>query len=192
MNDEMPMDFGDFEKFSGTVEAEIYVNEENGYGIFDFAIDTNELVTIVGTLPYVCEGDTLTVYGKWVNNPKYGAQFKVEQYEKIMPADSAAILKYLSSGVIKGIGPKTAQRIVEHFGDDTFEVMENHPDWLADVNGISSKKAIEISDEFKRQAGMRSAMMFFRGFFGTTMTVRIYQKWGGRAVDIAKNNPYRL
>ena len=192
MTDEMPINTQGLEKFSGIVEAVIYSNEENGYGIFDFAIDTNELVTIVGTLPYICEGDSLTVYGKWVNSPKYGAQFKVEQYEKLMPADSAAILKYLSSRAIKGIGPRTAQRIVERFGEDTFEVMENHPDWLADINGISYKKAMEISEDFKKKAGMRASMMFFRNYFGTTMTVKIYQKWGSKAVDIAKNNPYRL
>ena len=192
MTEEMPLNTVGLENFSGIVESIIYSNEENGYGIFDFAIDTNELVTIVGTLPYICEGDSLTVYGKWVNNPKYGAQFKVEQYEKIMPADSAAILRYLSSGAIKGIGPKTAQRIVEKFGDDTFDVMENHPDWLSDINGITYKKALEIAEDFKKKAGMRASMLFFRNYFGTTMTVKIYQKWGSRAVDIAKNNPYRL
>ena len=192
MDNEKPRTLSGLESFSGSVEAVIYSNEENGYAICDFAIDTNELVTIVGTLPYICEGDTLTVYGKWVNNPKYGAQFKVEQYEKIMPADAAAILKYLSSRTIKGIGHKTAQRIVERFGDETFDIIENHPDWLADVDGISYKKALDISEDFKKKSGMRAAMIFFRNYFGTTMTVKIYQKWGGRAVDIAKNNPYRL
>lgn len=190
--DEMPLNVDGLEHFSGIVENIVFYNEENGYSILDFAIDTNEIVTVVGSLPYVCEGDSLTVYGKWVNNPKYGAQFKIEQYEKIMPTDAAAILKYLSSGGIKGIGPKTAQRIVEHFGDDTFEVMENHPEWLADINGISYKKAMEIAEDFAKKAGMRASMMFFRNYFGTTMTVKIYQKWGSKAVDIAKKNPYKL
>lgn len=192
LTDEMPINLSGFERFSGIVENIVYSNEENGYSILDFAIDTNEIVTVVGTLPYICEGDQLTVYGKWVNNPKYGAQFKAEQYEKIMPADAAAILKYLASGAIKGIGPKTAQRIVERFGDDTFEIMENHPDWLTDINGISYKKAQDISEDFKKKAGMRASMIFFRNYFGTTMTVKIYQKWGNKAVDIAKANPYRL
>ena len=189
---DIPIGSDGLEKISGMVEKCIYTNEENGYGIFDFAIDTNELITIVGTLPYICEGDSLVIYGKWVNNPKYGAQFKVEQYEKIMPADSTAIFKYLSSGAIKGIGPKTARKIVDEFGDETFDVMENHPDWLADINGITFKKANEIAEDFKKKSGMRAVVMFFREFFGTTMTVKIYQKWGGKAVDIAKNNPYRL
>ena len=192
VTDEMPLNVDGLEHFSGIVENILYSNEENGYAILDFAIDTNEIVTVVGTLPYVCEGDSLTVYGKWVNNPKYGTQFKAEQYEKIMPADAAAMLKYLASGAIKGIGPKTAQRIVEQFGDETFEVMENHPEWLADINGISYKKAQDIAEEFKKKAGMRASMMFFRNYFGTTITVKIYQKWGSKAVDVAKKNPYRL
>ena len=192
VTEEMPINTEGLEHFSGIVENIVFYNEENGYTILDFAIDTNEIVTLVGNLPYVGEGDSLTVYGKWVNNPKYGAQFKVEQYEKILPADAAAILKYLSAGAIKGIGPKTAQRIVEHFGDDTFEVIEKHPEWLADINGISYKKAMEISEDFAKKASMRASMMFFRNYFGTAMTVKIYRKWGGKAVDIAKNNPYRL
>ena len=133
-----------YETLKGNVEGVVYSNEENGYGIFDFATEQFEIVTIVGTLPYVVEGDTLTVWGKWVNNPKYGRQFRVEEFEKIMPADSASILRYLASGAIKGIGPKTAQRIVEKFGEETFEVMENHPDWLVQISGISLKKALDI------------------------------------------------
>ena len=161
------------EMLKGNVEGVVYSNEENGYGIFDFATEQFEIVTIVGTLPYVVEGDALTVWGKWVNNPKYGRQFRVEEFEKVMPADSASILRYLASGAIKGIGPKTAQRIVEKFGEETFEVMENHPDWLAQIPGISLKKALDICDDFKQKAGMRTAMMFFREYFGSAMTVKI-------------------
>jgi exodeoxyribonuclease V alpha subunit len=102
------------------------------------------------------------------------------------------MLRYLSSGTIKGIGPKTAQRIVDEFGDETFDVIENHPDWLAQIQGITPKRARAISDEFKNKAGIRSAMLFFREYFGAAVTVRIYKKWGGGAVDMAKNNPYRL
>lgn len=181
-----------YECLRGVVEGVIYSNEENGYGIFDFSTEEYEVLTIVGTLPYVVEGDGLTVWGKWVNNPKYGRQFRVEEFEKIMPADSASILRYLSSGVIKGIGPKTAQRLVEKFGDETFEVLENHPEWVAEIQGITYKKAVEIAADFKEKAGMRSAMMFFREFFGSAMTVRIYQQLGDRAVALTRNNPYLL
>ncbi len=182
----------ELETLRGSVESIIYANEENGYTILDFGTDKNELVTLVGILPYISEGDELTVVGKWVHNPKYGRQFRVESFEKSLPADRAAILRYLSSGTIKGIGPKIAQRIVDEFEDETFEVIEKHPEWLARIPGITKKRAHEISEEFQNKAGIRSAMLFFREFFGAAVTVRIYKKWGGSAVDMAKNNPYLL
>ena len=187
-----PVDEQGMLRLSGSIEHVIYSNEENGFAICDLGTDTDELVTITGILPYIGEGDVVTVYGRWVHNPKYGRQFKVEQSEKQLPADRASILRYLSSGTVKGIGPKTAQRIVDEFGDETFDVIENHPDWLATINGITPKRARAIAEDFKNKAGIRSAMLFFREFFGAAMTVRIYKKWGSSAVDIAKNNPYML
>lgn len=180
------------EKLSGSVESVIYANEENGYTILDFGTEENELVTLVGTIPYVNEGDELTVFGKWVHNPKYGRQFQVEQFEKRLPSDSAAVLRYLSSGAVKGIGPKKAQKLVDLFGEDTFDVIENHPNWMTQIPGINNRMAEEISEEFSKKAGIRSAMMFFRDFFGVALTVRIYKAWGNAAVDRAKENPYRL
>ncbi len=180
------------QRLEGSIEHVIYSNEDNGYAICDMALGDDEIITVVGTLPMICAGDNIVIYGKWVHNPKYGRQFSVSQYERVMPADTASILRYLASGAIKGIGPKTAQRIVEKFGEDTFDVIENHPDWLSEIKGISHKSAKEISERFKEQAGMRSAMMFFRNYFGATLTVRIFKKWGSASVDIAKKNPYRL
>ncbi len=180
-------------KLCGSIEHVIYANEENGFAICDLGCDeSGELVTITGTLPYIGEGDTVTVYGRWVHNPKYGRQFRVEQFEKQLPADKASILRYLASGAVKGIGPKTAQRIVDEFGEESFEVLENHPEWLAAIPGITSKRAHAMSEDFIRQAGIRTAMMFFRDFFGAALTVRIYRQWGSSAVEIAKKNPYRL
>ena len=187
-----PIDENGLLKLSGSIEHVIYSNDENGFAICDLGTDTDDLITITGILPYIGEGDVVTVYGRWVHNPKYGRQFKVEQSEKQLPADKASMLRYLSSGTIKGIGPKTAQRIVDEFGNETFDVIENHPDWLAQIQGITPKRARAISDEFKNKAGIRSAMLFFREYFGAAVTVRIYKKWGGSAVDMAKNNPYRL
>ena len=180
------------QKLEGNVENIIYTNEDNGYTICDMAIDDDELITAVGIMPMIGAGDHLCVYGKWVHNPKYGKQFNVEQYERVMPADTASILRYLSSRAIKGIGPKTAQRIVDEFGEDSFDVIENHPEWLASIKGISMKLALAASESFKEQAGIRSAMMFFREYFGAATTIKIYKKWGSSAVDIAKKNPYRL
>ena len=187
-----PMDDVGMVKLSGSIERVIYANDENGYAICDLGTDTDELITITGTLPYIGEGDVVTVWGKWVHNPKYGRQFKVEQSEKQLPADKASMLRYLGSGTIKGIGPKIAQRIIDEFGEEAFDVIENHPDWLAEIQGITPKRARAISKEFKNKAGIRAAMLFFREHFGAVTTVRIYKKWGSSAVDVAKNNPYVL
>ena len=176
----------------GSVEGIIYSNEENGYTILELITDKNELVTAVGIMPYIGEGETLKVYGKWVHNVKYGRQFSVSSYEKVMPADEVSILRYLASGAIKGIGPKTAQRIVDTYGEDTFDVIENHSEWLAEIQGISLKKAREIGENFQKSAGMRSTMMFFREYFGAALTMKIYKRWGSSSVDRVKENPYIL
>ena len=109
-----------------------------------------------------------------------------------MPADAASMLRYLASGAIKGIGPKTAQRMVDEFGDETFDVIEHHPEWLAAIPGISVKKAKAIGEDFTEKAGIRSAMMFFRDYFGAAATVRIYKRFGGNAVEMAKKHAYIL
>lgn len=179
-------------KISGSIEHIIYQNEENGYTVADFGTDDDDLITVTGIMPYIVEGDSLVLYGEWKHNPKYGRQFNVAEYEKYMPANASAILRYLSSGAIKGIGKKTALKIVEQFGDDTLDVLENHPDWLSDIPGISLKKAKQICEDFKEKAGIRSAMMFFRDFFGAATTVKIYKRWGSSCIDVAKQNPYRL
>ena len=179
------------EKLEGSVEQIVFCNEDNGYTVCDMALE-DDIVTVCGIMPMLCEGDRLCVYGKWVHSAKYGRQFSVEQYERVMPADIASMLRYLSSRAIKGIGPKTAAKIIEEFGEDSFDVIENHPEWLANIKGISTKVALAASESFKEQAGIRSAMMFFREYFGAATTVRIYKKWGSSSVDIAKKNPYRL
>lgn len=180
------------EYICGTVEHVIYRNEDNGYAICEFGTDDGTLITVVGTLPYIAEGERLEIGGAWVHNPKYGRQFKVESFEKQLPSDVDSILRYLASGAVKGVGAKTAIKIVDEFGEDAFDVIENHPDWLAQIPGISKKKALEISDNFKAESGMRSTMMFFREFFGPVTTVKIYKKWGSDAVAMAKKNPYIL
>jgi exodeoxyribonuclease V alpha subunit len=190
------VDFGNKEfyglqKLEGSVEQIVFYNDDNGYAVCDLATE-DDVVTVCGIMPMLSEGDRLCVYGKWVHSPKYGRQFSAEQYERLMPADTASMLRYLSSRAIKGIGPKTAVKIVEEFGEDTFDVIENHPEWLANVKGISIKSALAASESFKEQAGIRSAMMFFRDYFGAATTVKIYKKWGSASVDIAKKNPYRL
>lgn len=176
----------------GTVEKIIYTNESNGYTVAELAAYSDELYTLVGTMPYLSAGETIQAHGGWINHPSFGRQFKVEFYDKQLPATESAMLKYLSSGAIPGVGPKTAARIIEKYGSDAFEVMEKNPEWLADIPGITAKKAKDIGESFSKQFGMRNVMMFCRDFFGPATAVKIYKKWGSASVDIIKKNPYVL
>ena len=192
MNDIGVPDANGLIRIDGVVETIIYSNKENGYTVCDIEDSNGEPVTVTGILPYISEGDAVCFFGKWIHSPKYGRQFRAESFERELPADTAAILRYLSSRTIKGIGPKLAQRIVSEFGEDTFDVIENHPEWLAQIKGVSRKLAEEVSEDFKEKSGMRNALIFFRDYFGSTTTVKIYKKYGNRAIEIARENPYRL
>ena len=179
-------------KISGMIEKIVYQNEENGYTVCDIATDDDELVTAVGIMPYLCEGESIEAGGKWTVHPQFGHQFSIEYYEKRLPSTETAILKYLSSGAIRGIGRVTAKRIVEKYGLDSFDVIEHNPDWLCDLPGISPKKAKEIGESFRSQFGMRTVMMFCRDYFGPMTSVKIYKRFGSGAVDVIKANPYLL
>ncbi len=179
------------ENIEGLVENVIFSNETNGYTVCELDIG-KELVTVVGIMPYLNAGETIRAKGKWETHSTYGKQFKVDYYEKQLPASGDAMIKYLSSGMIKGIGGVTAKRIVEQFGEETFNVIEFHPEWLTDIKGVTKKKAEEISDSFKSQFGVRSIMMFCRDFFGPATIMKIYKKWGSGAVDSINRNPYIL
>lgn len=176
----------------GSVEKIIYQNEENGYTVCEIFTPSDEIFTLVGNMPYLSDGETVSALGSWVNHATFGKQFKVEFYEKQLPATETAILKYLASGAVRGIGKVTAQRIVSQFGADSFEVIEHNPQWLSEIPGISPKKAEQISASFAAQFGMRNVMMFCREYFGPTTAVRIYKKWGNGAVERIKQNPYIL
>ena len=178
------------ERVAGSVEEIIYSNEDSGYTIFDLATGDGDLITAVGYLPFLAEGDSLILYGRWVHNPRYGRQFSVASFEKNLPADKASMLRYLASRTIRGVGPKTARNIIDEFGEDAFDVIENHHEWLSNIPGISKKKALEIHEDFCEKAGIRQAMLFFRDWFGPSATVRIYKKWGSHAVELARKNPY--
>ena len=176
----------------GSVEKLIYQNEENGYTVCELLTPSEELFVLVGTMPYLCEGESIAALGDWVTHPSFGKQFKVEYYEKKLPATANLILKYLSSGAIKGIGPSTAKKIVSQYGDDTLDVLENHPEWLADISGISPRKAREIGETFRAQFGMRNVMLFCSNYLSPAMSMKVFRKWGVGAIDIIKENPYML
>ena len=177
---------------SGIVDFVRYQNEENGHAVFDIDVEDTYLVTAVGKVPYLDIGDKITVYGRWTNHPTYGRQFQVESYEKGLPDDPKSMELYLASGAVKGIGPRTAAKIIEKFGNDAFFVIENHPDWLTDIPGVTEKKAQEISKSFRTASGSRYVMMFCKDFFTPQTSMRIYNRWGGSAVDRIRSNPYML
>ncbi len=185
------MDNNEKTVIEGVVYEIIFQNEENGYTVCDVEVN-GDLVTMVGVMPYLMAGESVKATGSWVVHPSFGRQLKVEYFEKSLPASVEAIFHYLASGVIKGIGPVTAQRIVDRFGEDTFDVLENHPLWLSEIKGISRKSAETIGEAFAAQFGVRNVMMFLGTYFGAAISMRIYKKYKSASVDIVKSNPYKL
>lgn len=188
----MPNTENELIHIEGTVETVLFCNEQNGYIVLD--LDTGgDYVTVVGELGTIEEGEELRLTGKYVTHPKFGAQFRAEACERKLPATETAILKYLSSGVIKGIGSTLAKRMVEEFGDKALEVIENTPEDLIKVKGMSAKKADEISQEFRRIFGIRALMIFLAGYgVSPSVAVSAWKRWGQFAVEQIKANPYIL
>lgn len=191
-NGTMPPPREDLIEVEGAIEHIVYQNEANGYTVCKLAASDNTLITLVGIMPFLEEGESVKALGKWEIHASFGRQFRIEYYEKQLPASEAAMLKYLASGAIKGVGPVTAKRIMERFGCDAFEVIEHHPEWLADVEGITQRKAKQISERFRENFGIRSVMMFCRDFFGPATAVKVFRQWGSAAVDVIRSNPYAL
>ncbi len=179
-------------ELSGTVESVVYQNKMNDYTVIELASDDGKLLTAVGAMPYVGEGERVRLFGQWTHHSEYGEQFSVTAFEKELPSTASEILRYLSGRNVKGIGPVTALKIVNRYGDDTFDVIEHHPEWLSDIPGISAKKAAEISESFREQTGIRGLMLFCKNHIGSASVSRIYQRWGAGAVGILQKNPYVL
>lgn len=175
----------------GVIDHVTYQNDTNGYVVCDLDAG-DDIYTIVGIMPYASAGEEIKVMGKWETHASYGRQLRVEYYEKQLPASADAMYKYLASGAIKGIGKVIARKIVDNFGDETFDVIEHHPEYLIDIPGITPKKARQINESFAQQFGMRSVLLFCRDFFGPSTTLKIYKRWGSGAVDLIKQNPYIL
>jgi exodeoxyribonuclease V alpha subunit len=149
------------EVLQGTICGVVYQNYENGYAVLRLKCDDGQTITVVGTIPMPVTGEHLMVTGRWSSHSSYGRQFEAEFLERLMPETAADIMGYLSSRVIKGIGPKMAARIVSHFGEQTLHIMERQPERLAEVPGISPAKAITIGEAFIQQMGMRQLMEVF-------------------------------
>ena len=177
---------------SGYVERIKYRNEENGYSILDVSADGLDYV-LVGTFPYISEGDFIEATGRDVEHPIYGDQIQVESYELKAPEDTASMERYLGSGAIRGVGTALAARIVRRFKADTFRIIEEEPERLAEVKGISEKMARAISEQMELKKEMRQAMMFLQDYgISMNLALKIYNEYGSRMYGVIKENPYRL
>ena len=183
----------ELEILQGAVSAVVYQNYENGYAVLRLNLGGGQTVTVVGTIPLPAVGERLMVTGKWSNHASYGRQFEAEFLERLMPQTAMEILNYLSSRVIKGIGPRMAARIVERFGTETLAVMEREPERLAEVSGISREKARAIGEEFRLQVGLRQIMEFFAlHHLSAELAVRTYKRYGDSTMELLYDDPYLL
>lgn len=183
----------EMEILQGTISAVVYQNYENGYSVLRLNVGGGENVTVVGTIPLPVVGEQLMVTGRWNTHSNYGKQFEAEFLDRMMPQSASEILAYLSSRVVKGIGPKSAARIVNHFGEDTLLVMEREPERLAEVAGISPQRARQIGTEFRIQVGMRQLIEFFAvHHLPAELAVRTYKVYGDKTMDLLYDDPYLL
>lgn len=181
------------EKLEGQVVSVVFVNKDNGYTVLRMDTDDGDQAIVVGCIPMAAPGESITAWGSWTRHAAHGEQFKALYTERTMPSGAAAIYDYLSSGVIKGIGPATAALIVGKFGDDAFAVLRDHPEKLAALRGISRNKAEELSAAFRRQTGMRALMEYLAGAgIAPIFALRLYSAYGDEALDMVRDNPYIL
>ncbi|MER6534553.1 ATP-dependent RecD-like DNA helicase [Streptomyces sp900105755] len=179
----------------GVLERITYANEETGYTVarVDTGRGANDLLTVVGALLGAQPGESLRLYGRWGSHPQYGKQFTVENYTTVLPATIQGIRRYLGSGLIKGIGPRFADRITEHFGIDSLDVIEQEPERLVEVPGLGPKRTALITAAWEEQKSIKEVMVFLQGVgVSTSLAVRIFKKYGDSSIGVVKNEPYRL
>ena len=183
----------ELEILQGAISAVVFQNYENGYAVLRLNVGGGQQVTVVGTIPRPAVGERLMVTGRWGNHAGYGRQFEAEFLERLMPQTAMEILGYLSSRVIKGIGPRMAARIVDKFGEETLLIMEREPERLAEVSGISKEKARTIGEEFMLQIGMRHLLEFFGTHqLPAELAVKCYKLYGDSTIDLLYDDPYLL
>ena len=187
------MENAEMEILQGVITAVVFQNYENGYAVLRLNTGAREAVTVVGTIPAPAAGERLLVTGRWSTHPSFGRQFEAEFLERMLPQSAQEILAYLSGRVIKGIGPKTAAKIVQHFGDRTLQILEREPERLSEVPGITRAKAAAIGEEFRQKVGMRQLMEFFAQHqLPAELAVRTYKLYGESAADLLYADPYLL
>ena len=178
----------------GSVDAVIFQNEENGYTVLLLRVDgEDEPITVVGCIPCAAAGEGMTVTGVWVNHPVHGPQLSAESVERRLPQEEEDIICYLSSGILKGVGPATAQRLVERFGADTLRVLEEEPERLRTIKGITAKKAMELSEAFRALTGLRQVMEFLARYdLPVYLAMAVQRTYGDNALQTLRDDPYLL
>ncbi|MBQ2754813.1 MAG: ATP-dependent RecD-like DNA helicase, partial [Clostridia bacterium] len=177
----------------GTVENLIYSNSQNGYTVLNVLLQDGTELSVVGYLPGISEGEQVEITGNYTVHPKYGEQFSALSYVRVLPQKLSEIIKFLSSGIIKGVGPATAKKIADRFGEESLEIIADYPARLAEISGISEKKALEIGKSYVEQLGVRDVVMFFQRYgISSKFAMKIYQKYGLTSVEQIKLNPYLL
>ncbi|MDX1436867.1 MAG: helix-hairpin-helix domain-containing protein, partial [Anaerolineales bacterium] len=189
------------ETISGSIERITYYNPENGYSVIRLRPEKGNmpgssrqgLVTAVGNLPELTPGEYVSLQGNWANHPRHGLQFQIEFMEQSLPATVAGIQRYLGSGLIKGIGPRLAERIVEQFGEDTLEVIDNHPDRLTEVQDIGPKRYRMIARAWEEQRQVKEIMVYLHGHgVSTNLAIKIFKQYGDMSMQVVSTDPYRL
>lgn len=176
----------------GTVEHIVFKNDSNSYTVMEVMVK-EQLVTAVGIIPLINEGEDIRLFGNWKSHPNFGLQFSFEAYERTMPSTSQSIFKYLSSGAIKGVGKIIAMRLVEEFGDDTLRIMKEEPEKLTQVRGITKSKAHKIAEEVHNVFGIREIMLYMNKYgVKPQEALKIWKVWGTQSIDNIKNNPYLI
>lgn len=180
------------ETINGYVDHIIFQNKENGYTVLNLVTEGEE-ITCIGMFKGLTQGETITAQGEYVEHPVYGSQFKVSTYQTVAPKDSISMERYLGSGAVKGIGAALAARIVKKFGEDTFRIIEEEPERLAEVKGISQRKAREIAVQMEEKKDLREALVYLQQFgISNTLAVKIYDTYGMKLYNVMKENPYQL
>jgi exodeoxyribonuclease V alpha subunit len=177
----------------GAIRSVIYSNEDNGYTVLRLETDSGEDVTLVGCVPYAAPGESVIAHGSWETHAVHGRQFRAEYIQRTLPVSKEAIYEYLAGGTVRGIGPATASMIIDRFGEKSLDVIENHPEELAKLSGISSRKAEDMSKNLRRQAGMRRLMEFICSYgLRPVLAMRLYKYYGDSALELMQSNPYIL
>lgn len=180
------------EELNGIVESIVFKSVDTGYTVIKFR-ENNNIYTAVGVLPQVREGQNLKIKGNWINHSQFGKQFKVEECEEILPTSEAGIEKYLASGIIHGIGPVTAKKIVKKFGKDTLDILDNNIERLKEIEGIGKKKLETIIESYREQSELKNISIFLQTHgLSINQCLKIYKKYGASSVETVKNNPYIL